>query len=145
MFVDASAIVAIMVGEADGPALMTALESAPAGTLVTSPVAIWEATAGLFRRKSMPIAAAEERIQRFLSAAGIRIEANEANHVSDALQAFDRYGRHRYPEQERNRALNLADCFHYASAKSRGVAILTKDVGFSLTDLRVVALPDAST
>jgi uncharacterized protein with PIN domain len=30
---------------------------------------------------------------------------------------------------------NLADCLHYACAKARGVAILTTDEGFALTNL----------
>jgi ribonuclease VapC len=54
------------------------------------------------------------------------------------LQAFERYGRHRYPVNDRNSALNLADCFHYASATSRGASILTKDTGFALTDLEII-------
>ncbi|WP_348651999.1 type II toxin-antitoxin system VapC family toxin [Rhizobium sp. 007] len=36
----------------------------------------------------------------------------------------------------RNSALNLADCFHYAAAKAGKMPILTRDAGFALTDLK---------
>ncbi|MGD9582937.1 MAG: type II toxin-antitoxin system VapC family toxin [Lysobacterales bacterium] len=48
--------------------------------------------------------------------------------ASDAAQA-----RLRYP-------INLGDCFAYALAKARGMALLTLDADFSKTDVALVAL-----
>lgn len=84
----------------------------------------------------MPLAVAEARVTDFLAAADIQVLAAAPGDLALALTAFDRYGRHRYPyPADRNKGLNLADCFHYASAKARNVPILTTDEGFGATDL----------
>ena len=52
-------------------------------------------------------------MQDFLAAANIQLLAAAPSELAFALAAFDRYGRHRYPNAaDRNKALNLADCFH---------------------------------
>ncbi|RWP62659.1 type II toxin-antitoxin system VapC family toxin [Mesorhizobium sp.] len=138
MFVDASAIIAIMTEESEAEDLAAALDAARSPRPITSVVAAWEATVGLFRKKRIPMAEAEARVQEFLEAAGIQVMAISSRELTAALQAFDRYGRHRYPDAERNSALNLADCFHYATAKSYQAPILTIDAGFALTDVTTV-------
>ncbi|MDX3927300.1 MAG: type II toxin-antitoxin system VapC family toxin [Shinella sp.] len=141
MFIDASVIIAILTEEANAKVYTQAMDRGRAqGPLVTSVLATWEATAGLFRKKKMQMEDAEAWVQAFIDAAEIEVlpVSEQDKHV--ALQAFDRYGRHRYPDAERNRALNLADCFHYAVAKSRRVPILTSDAGFSLTDVSMIGL-----
>jgi ribonuclease VapC len=138
MFVDASAIIAIVTEEPGAEDLAAALDAARSPRPITSVVAAWEATVGLFRKKRIPMAEAEARIQEFLAAAGVEVLAISSGELPAALQAFDRYGRHRYPDAERNSALNLADCFHYATAKSYRAPILTIDAGFALTDVATV-------
>lgn len=135
MFVDASAMIAILTGEADGENLAAALGHEVSARPITSIIAIWEAAAGLYRKKRIPMAEAEARIKDFLEQARVEIVPLGMEELALALQAFDRYGRHRYPDSERNRALNLADCFHYACAKSNGASILHKDPGFTFTDV----------
>ena len=134
MFVDASAILAILTEEPEGEALAVALDAGRSRRPITSVLAVWESAVGLFRKKRIPMAEAEARVQEFLEIAGVQVLPIANKELSIALQAFDRYGRHRYPESERNRALNLADCFHYACAKSYRTSILHKDPGFALTD-----------
>ena len=138
MFVDASAILAILLEEADGPKLASALQSAKQRKPVTSALAAWEAAIGLNRKKGLPMREAEARILEFIETAGVDIVSVSAMELSAALRAFDRYGRHRYPEADRNKALNLADCFHYACAKARRMPILHKDAGLALTDAQSV-------
>lgn len=138
MFVDASAIIAIMTGEADGERLATLLGQAK--KRITSIIAVWEATVGLYRRKNIPMQEAEARVAEFLELCGIKVVQTSQAELSIALQAFDRYGRHRYPDTDRNSALNLADCFHYAAAKANRTPILTKDAGFGLTDVETVGV-----
>jgi ribonuclease VapC len=138
MFVDASAVIAILTAEPDAESLAMALDRHRRPVPIISVIAVWEAAAGLYRKKRIPIDVAELRIEEFLDAAGVKVVAVSEEDRKLALRAFDRYGRHRYSDRERNKALNLADCFHYAVAKANRVPILTKDEGFSLTDLAIV-------
>ena len=138
MFVDASVIIAIMTGEPGAERFAAQLDAARAKRPITSVLAVWEATVGLFRKKRIPMAEAEARVQEFLEAAGVQALSITPREIPAALQAFERYGRHRYPDSERNSALNLADCFHYATAKSCRAPILTTDAGFALTDVATV-------
>lgn len=135
MFIDASAMVAILLQEADGEGLAAAID-ASSTPLVTNVIAVWETVAAIHRKKDMPIGLAEAHVTEFLATAGIQTLDATPNELPLALSAFDRYGTHRYAHPaDRNKGLNLADCFHYASAKSRGLAIMTTDDGFALTDL----------
>ena len=135
MFVDASAIIAVLTEEADGEQLASALDRANAVQPITSVIAVWKAVAGLCRKKLMSVAEATARVDEFLRHARIEIVPVGQKELALALQAFDRYGRHPYAGTDRNRALNLADCFHYACAKSHSVPMLHKNLGFGLTDL----------
>lgn len=135
MFVDASAMVAILLQEAGGERLAAAIDSAPSPP-VANVIAVWETVAAIHRKKNMPLGVAEARVADFLAAAGIEVVNAAPSDQALALAAFDRYGRHRYSNPaDRDKGLNLADCFHYACAKARGVPILTTDEGFALTDL----------
>jgi ribonuclease VapC len=138
MFVDASAILAILTYELEAQKFITSLELAHKGSLITSSLAVWETTVGLYRKKSIPMHEAEARIKEFIKIANIQVLPISHSETSVALQAFDRYGRHSYPDANRNNALNLADCFHYSCAKINQTPILTKDIGFKLTDLEAV-------
>lgn len=134
MFVDASVILAILLREPDWEQHHTTIRRIGSERASTSVIAAWEAIVGLHRKLRLDMADAQSKVFYFLDGMNIRIIGIEARELKAALEAFDRYGRHRYPEAERNRGLNLADCFHYACAKSRGIAILHKDPGFDLTD-----------
>ncbi|WP_309085841.1 type II toxin-antitoxin system VapC family toxin [Chelativorans sp.] len=136
MFVDASAMVAVLAQEPGWEPFADVIDNAKAGTLITSVLAAWEAASGLSRIKRYTTAEAEERVRRLLNVSGIELVGIGPDELTLALQAFDRYGRHAYPQNQRNLALNLADCFHYASAGSRGLPILHKDQGFAKTDIR---------
>jgi ribonuclease VapC len=47
-----------------------------------------------------------------------------------AINAFEQFGKGRHPAR-----LNLADCFSYALAKSRGLPLLFKGDDFAKTDI----------
>lgn len=128
-------MVAILLQEAEGERLAVAIDAAPSH-LTTNVIAVWETVAAIHRKKTMPISVAEARVADFLAAAGIETLSVTPSEQPLALAAFDRYGRHRYASPaDRDKGLNLADCFHYACAKTRGVPILTTDEGFAFTDL----------
>ena len=138
MFVDASVIIAILTAEPDAEALARLIDRARAQQMVTSVLAVWEATVGLYRKKRISMGEAEARVQEFMDFLDMQVLPITPHELPMALQAFERYGRHRYPDSDRNRALNLADCFHYATAKSHFVPMFSTDAGFALTDVATV-------
>lgn len=130
MFVDASAIVAILTEEDDARALAEKLEAAPEP--VTSPIAIWEAAASISRKTGRRAEAELPDILAFLDLAEVSVAVVDLAITAAAVSAFDRYGR-----RSGHRAdLNMGDCFSYAFAKQRNVALLYKGKDFDLTDVR---------
>lgn len=140
MFVDASVIIAILTEEKDAEGYAQILDTNREFANVTSVLASWEATVGLFRKTGKSMDEAKAIVQDFLEIAGIIVLSIGAEEEALALDVFQRNGRHRFGEGERNLALNMADCFHYAVAKLNKVPILTMDIGFEATDVQVVRI-----
>jgi len=130
MFLDASAMVAILVEESDAAALTKRLEQAIEPC--TSPIAIYETVVGVARVRNVPIRAAEGILDRFLEQAMVRIVPVTAEIGRGALSAFERYGRGRHPA-----ALNMGDCFAYACARELDIPLLSKGDDFPLTDITI--------
>jgi ribonuclease VapC len=135
MFVDASAIVAIIMREPAGETLSRDLEADAVSQHVTNPIALWEGSVALNRKLNLPLVKANALIADLLEASDVAIVPVSQSDISNALEAFDRFGRHRYADKDRNRGLNIAECFHYATAKAHGGEILTLDVGFEIAGL----------
>jgi len=130
VFVDASAIVAILTEEAEAQELARALELA--ARPLTSPIAIWEAAASISRKTGRRSEAELPGILTFLDEAYVGVEPVDMSVMVAAVAAFDRYGR-----RSGHRAdLNMGDCFAYAFAKERRIALLYKGKDFALTDLK---------
>jgi|SRR6266550_4175608 len=133
MFVDASAIVAILNREPQADTFAEAIEAS--GIAVTSAIAIFEATLGLCRTRHASVEEAAADVEEFLSVAGIRCLPIAHEEASTALAAFARYGKGRgHPAQ-----LNLGDCFAYAVARNRRVSLLFKGEDFTKTDIESAA------
>lgn len=133
-FIDASVMVAILLQEPGAESLAARLDADAES--FTNAIAVWETATALHRKKNLPIDKAETYLAEFLAAANIEVCAVAPADVAPALSAFALYGRHRYLDPGApNKGLNLADCFHYASAKSRRASIVTLDEGFAVTDL----------
>jgi ribonuclease VapC len=131
MFVDASAIVAILTAEAEADALVDRLDAAPSP--ISSPIAVFEAVLGICRKRHASVSEALEDVREFLRTAGVRTVAITETEAATALDAFARYGKGRgHPAQ-----LNLGDCFAYAVAKNRRTSLLFKGEDFSKTDIPV--------
>jgi ribonuclease VapC len=129
MFVDASAIVAILTREPEADMLTDLLEKADVP--ITSPIAIFEAALGICRKRYGSVQEARQDVCDFLSAARIELVSITAKEAETALDAFSRYGKGRnHPAQ-----LNLGDCFAYAVAKSHGASLLFKGNDFEKTDI----------
>lgn len=130
MFVDASAIVAILTREAEADALADALENARSP--ITSPVAVFEATLGICRKRHASVAEAREDVAEFLAVADVGTVPITHEEADAALDAFSRYGKARgHPAQ-----LNLGDCFAYAVARTHRATLLFTGEDFDKTDIR---------
>jgi ribonuclease VapC len=130
MFVDASAIVAILVLEDDGPALQIRLGQAD--RIHTSPVAVYEAVLGIARILNVSVAAAQAEVDNFIAETGAQMLSITAEIGRVAIEAFEHFGRGRHPAR-----LNMGDCFAYACARALGVPLLFKGDDFSQTDIAV--------
>jgi ribonuclease VapC len=128
VFVDASALTAMLTEEDDARALLTRLQAFP--ERFTSPLAIWEAAIALSRILGLDLAAARTTLDAFLVLTEIEVRAVPAGAHEIALDAFARYGKGRHPA-----GLNFGDCFAYAAAKGAGVPMLYKGDDFPQTDI----------
>ncbi|MET0369367.1 MAG: type II toxin-antitoxin system VapC family toxin [Methylobacterium sp.] len=128
MFVDASALTAILTDEDDARRLASGLKRAE--RRITSPLAVWEATIAVARRLGLPLGEAREAITHYLALAGIVVMAVPPEVGDGALDAFERYGKGRH-----RASLNFGDCFAYACARHYGATLLFKGNDFPHTDI----------
>ena len=132
MFVDASALVAMMTDEADAAALASRL-AATGGKPITSPIAVFETAVAVSRVLALDVDVAQDAVARFLDLMGINVLSMPASAGSLALDAFARYGKGRgHPAQ-----LNMGDCFAYACARYYRSPLLFKGEDFVHTDITV--------
>jgi ribonuclease VapC len=128
MFVDASALTAIIADEPEADRFIAKIENGNA--MVTSPLAVWETTIAVARVFALPVKEAEAAVGRYLERAGIQIAGIPRDVTSLALEAFDRFGKGRHPAR-----LNMGDCFAYACARHYRRPLLYKGGDFALTDI----------
>ena len=129
MFVDASALVSILLEETEGAALASRIEQTP--VRFTSPVAVFETVTAVNRVRRGGIPLALSRVRHFLESAGIAVRDIGDDTAARALDAFARYGKSSgHPAR-----LNMGDCFAYAMARQHGVPLLYNGDDFSQTDL----------
>ncbi len=130
MFVDASAMVAILTEEPEADTFLELLDGSHAP--ITSPIALFEAALGLCRKRHASVAESSADVEEFLGAAGISVVPITGREAETALDAFARYGKGRgHPAR-----LNLGDCFAYAGAKNHQTSLLFKGDDFTKTDIQ---------
>lgn len=117
--VDTSAVVAILLAEADARHFAEAIEHDDAPLM--SAATLVELNAVMRHRRGRQGMAA---VRQLLDLAEVEIVALSEAQAHIASDAYDRYG-----------ALNLGDCFAYALAKERGLPLLFKGNDFSKTDI----------
>ncbi len=128
MFIDASALVAMLTGEDDARAFAARIQSSQ--DRITSPAAMWETVFNVSRILGIPIPDIEAEVQRFLSEMKIQVRPIPAEAAHLAIEAFHRFGKGRHPAQ-----LNFGDCMAYACARHYGYPLLFKGNDFALTDI----------
>jgi len=133
MFIDATAIVAILLREPEAGVSADALDGAHSP--ITSPIAMFEAALGIGRERHASVAEAQADVVEFLPTAGVRTVSISGKEAETALDAFSRYGKGSgYPAP-----LTLGNCFAYSVARNYGISLLFKGDDFDKTDVRPAA------
>ena len=128
MFIDASAIIAIITFEPDKLSLSQRL--AGAKKTFISPIVLFEAALGLARKANCRIDEANATLEKFIKNIDAEIVPIDAEIGQAALRAHDIFGKGRHKA-----SLNMGDCFAYACAKSRNIPLLYKGNDFIHTDI----------
>ncbi|TIS53524.1 MAG: type II toxin-antitoxin system VapC family toxin [Mesorhizobium sp.] len=128
MFIDASALTALMTDEDDARELLARMQLTR--RRLTSPLAVWEAAIAVARVLDLAVSEAAEAVERYLALMEIDMVAVPPDTARLALDAFDRYGKGRHPAR-----LNFGDCFAYACARHFGQPLMFKGADFPQTDI----------
>src|SRR4051794_17916874 len=108
MMIDASAFVAILTDEPEGPVLSERLSMAR--TPLTTPIALFESALGIARKRSIAPTDARVVLDELVELVGITEVPITPEIGERAIAAFAAYGKGTgHPAQ-----LNLGDCFAYA-------------------------------
>ena len=129
MFLDTSAIIEILVSDPKSDDLIRRLEASD-GPRSTGPTVVYEAAVVLSGKQNLPVPESERLVRSLLSEPNVAVLPATDQIASNALDAFDRYGKSRHPAK-----LNFGDCFSYAGAKAAGAGLLYVGDDFTLTDL----------
>ena len=129
MFVDASALVAIIAEEPEQERFAIAIRNERAA--LWSAMSCWEAMSGLRSSYGWPVAEARAEVDAAADRFGLELVPIGEAERATALDAYERFGKgtgHRA-------RLNMGDCFAYACAKTNGAHLLYKGDDFIHTDL----------
>lgn len=128
LFVDASALVAILANEPEGAEFADRITAAE--TSLWSPVVRFEAILALRRIGAMTLRDATRDVDAFAQAMRFRMVTIGEAESRAALDAHALYGKGHHPAR-----LNMGDCFAYACAHGQDAELLYKGDDFALTDL----------
>jgi ribonuclease VapC len=128
IFVDASALIALIAGGPEADTLADLLEVDQ--LRLYSALSAWETVAGLCRSHAFSVPAADTHVRRFVETGNFRLVGIGEREFEIAVGAYAQYGRGRHPA-----ALNLGDCFAYACAKANRARLLFKGKDFTKTDI----------
>jgi ribonuclease VapC len=131
MIVDSSALLTILLGGPQAPAMLDALVDAEHPRMS---VANWLEVAMLIEERGGRLASL--RFDEFFRASGIELMPVDAAQAAAARTAWRYFGRHRHSAR-----LNFGDCFAYALANETNKPLLFQGEDFSRTDI-VSALRD---
>lgn len=126
IIIDSSALIAIMLDEAEGKSFAMAI------TGDDEPLMSVGNALECFMVLAAKRSDATEYLEVFLYNHRIRLEPITLTQLVFARQAFAQYGKGRHPA-----GLNFGDCFAYALAKSMDAPLLFKGDDFRKTDIRI--------
>ena len=125
MIVDASALLAIVLGETDRQRFYISL-----GRSENSAISAVNYVEAGIRADRDTDSGRGELLDEVMQSFGVRIAAVTPEQAIMAREAYQRYGKGYHPAK-----LNLGDCFAYALAKARREPLLFKGGDFSKTDI----------
>lgn len=125
MVIDTSAILAVVLDEAERESFIALIEAAPR-RLISAATRV-EASIVLQRRSGDT---AVLWLDQYIDRAGIETESVDAAQAMAAVAAYRRFGKGRHPA-----GLNFGDCFAYALAAVTGEPLLYKGDDFAKTDI----------
>lgn len=129
MFIDASALVAIVANEIDGAVLKQKVKNERHN--LTSPMACFEACLAIRRLHKLTPLQALEIVNQFNKIYEVKQVSIEPRMTEVAIRAFERFGK----GSGHKAKLNMGDCFSYACAKAHNVPLLYKGNDFIHTDI----------
>ena len=129
MFIDSSALVALLAREPEAQRIAAAIEAAPLRRVI--PLVLLESAMVLASRLNIEPAIAEQAIAAVIEEAAIIVVPETRETAQAALAAFTRYGKGRGQKAQ----LNLADCMVYASARLADAPLLFIGDDLARTDV----------
>lgn len=129
VFLDTSAVVAVLAGEPDAASFAVKLEAEP--QRISAGHVLLEASTRLASLLGLTPTVADGLITRLFREADVGIVPITAEVAQIAVAAFERYGKGRGAVAN----LNLGDCLSYACAKAHDARLLGKGHDFSQTDI----------
>ena len=129
LFIDASAAVAMITHEPEDEVLVRRLGQS--GRRLSSPLAFWETTAAVARKRKVAISEARAAVRSFFDEFGIDIILITPETADGALSAWGQFGK----VSNHPASLNMGDCFAYACAMMNDARLLYKGDDFAHTNL----------
>lgn len=130
VFIDSSAMVAMMTNETDAVDLANRLEQH--AEAFTSSIVIHEVALAIVRKNNSTIENAIQDIRQFMTIAQVSVLDITEPTAALSLQAFKKFGNGRH-----RASLNMGDCFSYACAQQHSLSLLFKGDDFNHTDIRI--------
>ena len=130
MFIDTSAVVAILAREPDAADLSARI--AASKRPISAGHVLLEASMRLSSLLRVEPEAAKAATLEMFEEAGVTLVAIDREVAEAAVEAFARFGRGRGGKAQ----LNFGNCLSYACAKVHGAALLFKGEDFTATDAR---------
>ena len=127
MVIDTSALIAILVGEAEADDFLQKIVQDP--KLLVSAVTLVESSIVIEARRGE---AGGRELDLLLHRAQMRITPVDLEQAEMARMAYRRFGKGRHPA-----GLNLGDCFSYALARISGEPVLAKGDEFRRAGLQI--------
>lgn len=130
LFVDASALVAMIADEAERDIFLDAVDAADES--LWSAMSCWETVSAMRRIDDrLSVMDARALVEAIAALLSLRLVAIGQAELTEALDAYQKFGRGSgHPAK-----LNFGDCFAYACAKVNDAKLLYKGDDFAKTDL----------
>ena len=128
LFVDASALVAIIAGEPEREMLIDRAQGDD--ERLCSAMSCWETVSGLRRSHKFGMRKARHELEGAIASLEMRLVPIGGAELALALDAYGTFGKGHHPAR-----LNMGDCFAYACAKANDAQLLYKGDDFAKTDM----------